>query len=359
MHKPLLSVIIPAYNCSNTIKQIVASIINQPFAKFEIIIVNDKSTDNTAKVIAELAEQDKRIVAVNQPVNGGAAVARNTGIRQARGRYIMFLDADDDIKPNTITSFIKAIEQPNTDIAVSGFTVQTIRQGRVISTVDVCTNQPPVQQPNENWRLYILRLLGLDGRLYQVWNKIYRADIIKQHELQFQPGINFGEDLLFNLDYFAQMRNHIRFINKALYVYQQDLDQGTFSKSSLVYANRLQNYHALQQFLSSEPDTEPKISLLHWIKYNWIYSHLLAIGLSKMKYSARVSAIQEISYQDNLPALSDAQYIGKRRRQLESIIRYLVQRPSLAARLIGSMNTLKNGRLTAPLWQIARRHLNH
>ena len=153
----------------------------------------------------------------------------------------------------------------------------------------------PTKEDNESWKIYILRLLGLDGRLYQVWNKIYLANIIKDNNLMFQSGINFGEDLLFNLDYFAHMSGKISFIPKALYIYYQSLDAGTFSKSSLIYNNRLQNYQAVLEFVGAEPSGDDKDSLLTWLKYNWIYSHLLAISSSDLSHKQKIAKIKEVN----------------------------------------------------------------
>ena len=346
MTKPTLSIIIPAYNCENHIDHMVQSIQASSFTDWELIIVNDKSTDSTKTVVANLAKSDRRITLVNQRQNGGASAARNAGIRKAHGQYIMFLDADDELKPHALATFIKAIEQPQVDLAVSGFTIQAFSGGHRLSSVNTCLNKLPDQGRDESWRLYILRLLGLDGRLYQVWNKIYRADIIHQHQLTFPVGINFGEDLLFNLNYYAHMTGRIKFIHQPLYIYKQNLDSGTFSKSSLIYANRQQNYRT-------------KASLLSWLKYNWIYSHLLAISSSQLPYTQKLASIREIVTSDGDTPFSDPVIIGSRRVKVEKLLHYLINHPRLAISVIGLSNRVKNSRLFAGVWQSARRRLNN
>lgn len=359
MAKPTLSIIIPAYNCENHIDHMVQSIQASSFTDWELIIVNDKSTDRTKAVVADLAKSDHRITLVNQRQNGGASAARNAGIRKARGQYIMFLDADDELKPHALATFIKDIEQPQVDLAVSGFTIQAFRSGHRLSSVNTCLNKLPNQCHNESWRLYILRLLGLDGRLYQVWNKIYRADIIHQHQLTFPVGINFGEDLLFNLSYYAHMTGQIKFIHQPLYIYKQNLDSGTFSKSSLIYANRQQNYQAVLDFMSTEPDSLTKASLLSWLKYNWIYSHLLAISSSQLSHTQKLTSMREIATSDGNTPFSDPVIIGSRRVKVEKLLHYLINHPRLAISVIGLSNRVKNSRLFAGVWQSARRRLNN
>lgn len=355
---PALSIIIPAYNCQDQISRMIRSIQANSYTDWELIIVNDKSTDNTRAVVTALAQSDRRIVLINQRRNGGASVARNTGITKASGRYLMFFDADDEIVPTALETFVSSIDNNRVKLAVSGFTVQTFRNERQLSSTNACTSKLPLQQTGESWRIYILRLLGLDGRLYQVWNKIYRADIIHRYHLSFPVGINFGEDLLFNLSYYACLDGSIEFIPQPLYIYRQNLDGGTFSKSSLIYANRQQNFDTLLEFLAAEPDSETKKSLLSWIKYNWIYSHLLALSSSKLSFEQKLASVREIAASDGDTPFSDPTIVGRKRVMVEKLLHFLIHHPSLAIRLVGTTGQIKNSKPFAGAWRALRNHLN-
>lgn len=356
MTRPELSIIIPAYNCASDITEMVDSIRAQDYSDYELIIVNDHSTDDTAQVLSRLSRSDRRITAINQPANGGASVARNTGISRAKGKYLMFLDADDTLKKGALTKFISAIKSNQAQLAVSGFTIITQRNKQELSRVDVCSELLPGRQTDEPWKIYILRLLGIDGRLYQVWNKIYLTSIIKEHHLAFQSGVNFGEDLLFNLDYLSLI-SHISFIPAPLYNYYQSLDGGTFSKSSLVYQNRLDNFTALEKFLADTPSGETRDSLLRWIKYSWIYSHLLATYSADLPKSTKLSMIRQIHQVDGQAPLSHPSVIGHRKVRLERTIRYLIRHPRFALFSIGLSNAVKYHRLTTGLWHKLKRKL--
>ena len=356
MIKPELSIIIPAYNCASDITEMVNSIRTQDYSDYELIIVNDHSTDDTAKVLSRLSRSDRRIVAINQPANGGASVARNTGISRAKGKYLMFLDADDTLKKRALTKFISAIKSDQAQLAVSGFTIITRKNRQELSRVGVCSESLPSRQTDEPWKIYILRLLGIDGRLYQVWNKIYLTSLIKKHHLIFQSGVNFGEDLLFNLDYLSLI-SHISFIPAPLYNYYQSLDSGTFSKSSLIYQNRLDNFTALEKFLADIPSGEPRDSLLRWIKYSWIYSHLLATCSADLPKSAKLSMIRQIHQIDGQAPLSHSSVIGRRKVRLERTIRHLIRHPRLALFSISLSNAVKYHRLTTGLWHKLKRKL--
>ena len=355
---PEISIIIPAYNCGDQIKTIVNSILSQKFQDFELIIINDKSTDNTLDILKILAKSDNRIKVINQLKNGGASVTRNRGIKKARGKYIIFFDADDDITPTTITKLYDTITNNDSELAVGGFTVQSYRGDNLINSVDVCINQLPTREPNEPWELYILKLLGLDGRLYQVWNKIYLSSIIKNNKIQFQPGINFGEDFIFNLNYLSHVTGKIQFILEPLYLYKQNLEGGTFSKSSLIYDNRLQNYCELEKFVAKIPKSIKKDSLLSWIKYNWIYSHLLAISLSTMDKSAKVKAVTEVRDKEVNLSFSNKNIIGGKRYQIERILAFLLDHPRVAVSFMSINNHIKSSKLTAGMWRKLRNIIN-
>lgn len=356
MIRPELSIIIPAYNCADDILRMIDSIKAQDYSDYELIIVDDHSTDDTAQVLSRLSRSDRRIVAINQPANGGASVARNTGISRAKGKYLMFLDADDTIKKGALTKFVSTIKTDRTRLAASGFTIINLKDRKKLSEVDVCNTSPPDRQADESWKIYILRLLGIDGRLYQVWNKIYLTSIIKKHHLTFQPGVNFGEDLMFNLDYLSLI-DSISFIPASLYNYYQSLDSGTFSKSSLIYQNRLDNFTALEKFLADIPSGEPRDSLLRWVKYSWIYSHLLATYSADLPKSAKLSMIRQIHQVDGQAPLSRPSVIGRRKVRLERTIRYLIRHPRLALFSISLSNTVKYHHLTTGLWHKLKRKL--
>lgn len=110
----MISVIIPTYNRETTIKRAVDSVLGQTYKNFEVIIVDDNSTDNTAKVIENM--QDKRIVYLRQNSNRGACVARNIGISKARGKYIAFLDSDDQWVSSKLEKEVEFLENNNLDI---------------------------------------------------------------------------------------------------------------------------------------------------------------------------------------------------------------------------------------------------
>ena len=109
------SIIIPAYNAENSIQKSIDSILNQTYNNYEIIVVNDGSTDNTINLI----EKNSKIKIINQK-NLGVSSARNTGIENAKGDFIAFIDADDYIEKNYLEEFNNIIEKYNPDLIICG-----------------------------------------------------------------------------------------------------------------------------------------------------------------------------------------------------------------------------------------------
>ena len=93
-----VSIVVPIYNTEKYLKKCLDSIINQTYENLEIILVDDGSTDNSGKIIDDYAKKDSRIKAIHQK-NAGQSTARNNGIKKATGKYISFIDGDDEIKP--------------------------------------------------------------------------------------------------------------------------------------------------------------------------------------------------------------------------------------------------------------------
>jgi glycosyltransferase involved in cell wall biosynthesis len=115
--EPIVSVIIPAYNAEFSIRQCLISVTNQTFDDIEVIVIDDGSTDSTAEIIQSVADEDSRVRFLRQK-NQFAGVARNNGLVQATGDYLLFLDADDYIEPDMLEVMIRLAETHNVDIAI-------------------------------------------------------------------------------------------------------------------------------------------------------------------------------------------------------------------------------------------------
>ena len=117
---PIVSVIVPIYNAENTLERCLSSIKNQSYTNFEVIMINDGSTDNSESICKKFVEKDKRYVLYTQE-NRGVSSARNLGLKKVKGRYIQFIDSDDEIAEECINNMLSAMICHCADMVVCGY----------------------------------------------------------------------------------------------------------------------------------------------------------------------------------------------------------------------------------------------
>lgn len=190
--KTLFSIIIPVYNAQNTIRRTLQSVLNQTFSSYEIIVVNDGSRDNSARILQEFAHYPQ-VTVLNQ-INAGVSAARNSGLQQASGDYVLFLDADDWVDDNFLMSFklnLNAWPAESVDLMVGNLNDNRI--GKVSQAGFFSQQDIP----------YVLGELEMSDNIGYLHNKCYRRQIIDDLHLRFMEGVSMSEDLLFNLKFSA------------------------------------------------------------------------------------------------------------------------------------------------------------
>lgn len=202
-----VSIIIPVYNASKTIRACVSSLINQKYRDIEIVLVNDGSTDDTEKIIKQLLKKDDRIVYVKQ-LNKGVSAARNLGIETASGYYAFFIDCDDELDNNVIGDLVD-----NYDAGVLTGVLHNIVIDGKSSTVkyskDVYDREDFIKE------ILYSNIMG------SAWGYLYKLKDIKK--IKFDINTNYLEDTLFLITYLYNNKiEKIRFIdNKNYYNYIQ------------------------------------------------------------------------------------------------------------------------------------------
>lgn len=197
-----ISIIVPMYNASKTFDRCIGSILNQTYKNFELILVNDASTDNTLELANKCASYDDRVIVIDNP-HGGVSKTRNKGISVATGDYIQFIDADDDIEPNMLEVLLKSALDNDADIVSCAFNHPSIVNYAGDQIFDM-TN--PIDQ---------MRFYQCTFACVVPWNKLFKRDIITNY---FDEEVAFNEDDLFCL---ANMFNAKRAvtISNVLYNY--------------------------------------------------------------------------------------------------------------------------------------------
>ncbi|MCR5636463.1 MAG: glycosyltransferase [Clostridiales bacterium] len=215
-----ISVVIPAYNCGNTIKRCVQSIQSQTYDNIQIVIVNDGSADNTESVLADLQSAYDNIKVISIP-NGGVSHARNVGIDNADGDYIGFVDADDYVDPEMYETLIELIHKHGVKIAHCSY--KNIEGAHIHRVGD--TGRIIIQDHNEA----IKCLLGGKYFIGSLCNKLYRKELFENVRLSEE--IKFNEDILANFELFRQVDKSV-YIDKAFYSYVSCEQSATHKSSS-------------------------------------------------------------------------------------------------------------------------------
>lgn len=206
-----LSIIVPVYNCELTIERCIDSILKSKFNKFEILIINDASKDNSKNVIEYKYLNNDRIKVINLKQNRGVSFCRNLGIKNAKGKYITFVDADDYITDSMYSNMMNIIYKNDVECCICDYS-EVFSDGRIQKS----------KYRYENIKLNreeaIKRYL-VDGISPAIWDKIFKADILKKY-VKFNEDLKVGEDILFCLDFFYRVEN-IYLLNEINYFYIQ------------------------------------------------------------------------------------------------------------------------------------------
>lgn len=224
MNKNTISIIIPIYNTEQYLEKCISSALQQTYTELEIICVDDGSTDKSGQIIDDFAKKDNRIIAIHQK-NAGESAARNTGIKNARGNYIAFMDCDDWIEPTMYEELLKALQISDADMAIAGWIREFGDKSEVVENVKKVKN--PVFGRNELMR-YVYERDSYRSFAY-MWDKLYRKELLIDSSGQlilFDEALPLGGDVLYLARLILNTQKAI-YINKAFYHYIQRPDSGS------------------------------------------------------------------------------------------------------------------------------------
>lgn len=191
---PMVSMIVPVYNSEKTLSRCIDSILNQTYRDFELILLNDGSTDTSGEICDAYAKRDSRVRVVHKE-NTGVSDTRNRGIDLARGEYLQFLDSDDWITPDATTLFVRTATEQQCDMVISQF-YRVI--GEHVSQKGAIDEDGLMDRST-----YANHMMQKPADFYYgvLWNKFYKRSIITEHRLRMDQSISWCEDFMFNLEY--------------------------------------------------------------------------------------------------------------------------------------------------------------
>ena len=217
--KPKISIIVPVYNAQKTIARCIESILNQDYKDFELLLIDDGSQDDSGSICDDYAKQDQRVRVIHKD-NSGVSATRNLALKEVKGEYLQFLDADDWITPNATRLLLESMGQNDCDMVIADF--YRVIGGRLshkgsMDTDGVLSREEFANNMMENPADFYYGVL---------WNKLYKKDIIERHHLCMNPKISWCEDFMFNLEYIRYCKN--------IYVLQVPIYYYVKTKGSLV-----------------------------------------------------------------------------------------------------------------------------
>ncbi len=236
-----LSIIIPAYNAGNTIEECVRSALQQEMDDFEVICIDDGSTDGTAEVLDAIEDSRLQVFHVE---NGGVSCARNFGLKQAQGEYVCFVDSDDYLEPDSL--YREFDSQGNSDLVICGYR-QLYEDGTM--------RDRNIHLPEEAEQMSLSKkdLEPLFPEMYRnmffnvVWNKLFRRDLIRTG---FPEDLCLGEDCMFVFDYMKQVQT-VTLVRNAGYrfrVAQKGSLRKTFREKDFTDSARI--YHTIAPIIT-------------------------------------------------------------------------------------------------------------
>ena len=291
------SIIIPVYKTEDYLRKCIASILNQSFTNYEVILINDGSPDNCPKICDEYAKQDARIIVIHKE-NGGVSSARNEGIKIAKGDYIWFVDSDDYIEENALEILKGHIDRTTADLYVfeHGF-----NEYYEVTNMDnlLCDH-------------YFKYHFG-----FEPWNKVYKRETIAENSLFFDCEEKVGEDLLFNVNFYTKMKNCL-FVDEKLYNYVVRENSAMTTKDNKRYEKQMRLFFKISNLIKTDVSEEnlAVLFIMHIVSglnqsfngFNLLrFRKIIKEYKARAKFNAKVfkKAINKFLYNEN------ASFLGK------------------------------------------------
>lgn len=262
--QPIISIVVPVYNMQSTLSRCLDSILVQTYKYFELILVDDGSTDDSLAICQRYYDTDPRIIVLHKE-NGGLSSARNAGLDIAQGKYIIFIDSDDYVDPDLLEIVVSPMENQGYDCCCFGMIKEfpdentTERIGFIPRSFNINS-----EQERMDFLLYVL----LNYRIgWEAWSRIFRMDIIRQHHLHFVSEREvYAEDLLFSFSYWLYASS-CTVLNACPYHYVQH-------SGSLMDQNRKRNVLPQTNLLVNEALHAVKQTELPIIQQDFAAIHL-------------------------------------------------------------------------------------
>lgn len=251
----MVSIIVPVYNAEQVIGRCIESVMKQEYKDFELLLVDDGSTDASGEICDRYAEKDQRIRVIHKE-NGGVSAARNLALEEARGTYLQFIDSDDWITLDATGLLVRAAQEHECDLVISDF--YRVVGERVSHKGDIDENEVFGREE------FAAHMMENPADFYYgvLWNKLYRRELVETYRLRMDAAISWCEDFMFNLEY---IRHADRFFALQVPIYYYVKTKGSLASQgmSIIKAIKMKSmvfecYNDFYKNVFEEDDYEKK-----------------------------------------------------------------------------------------------------
>lgn len=220
--EPLVSIVVPIYKVEKYLTRCVESLVNQTLHDIEIILVDDGSPDQSGEMCDQFASRDSRIKTVHKE-NGGLSSARNAGMKEAHGKYIGFVDSDDDVELNMYERLAQTAEEHHVDFVMADYKRINKNGSFFVKTLDIDSGYYDRQKIEKDIFPALIMGENLDyGPLLSVWHCLYRREFLSKINLIFDEQVRWSEDNIFSAIMGYNCHSFYYLKGEALYHYYQN-----------------------------------------------------------------------------------------------------------------------------------------
>lgn len=264
----IISIIVPVYNCEASIQKCITSIIEQNVENMEIIVVNDGSNDNTENLLFQLEKQYEALKVISQK-NAGVSAARNRGMKEAIGKYVMFIDADDELESGMLIKILEKMEKTDYDLLIGNIKKRVRNRKGHIQVVISKRKERIYKSSNAIWENFMDMLE--EGILNSPVGRIFKHSIISKYSIKMNTDLSIGEDLQFNLEYLEHTTS-LCICTDILYVYNTQNSYLTNLYRETMFNERKKSIKLLEKHLSLH---ELNTNIIKYLYIKLVYAQLM------------------------------------------------------------------------------------
>ena len=250
MNLPLVTISIPIYHCENHIISCLQSVVNQIYKNIEIQLVDDLGNDNSMQMAEGFIKEhpDFNFKILKNEKNSGLSVVRNVGINNAQGKYIFFLDSDDEITPDCISKMVEIAEREKVQMVCGNVRTLKLDTLEEVNAFKLAITEEKIEGNKQIFDLFVQGKFPVPS-----WNKLILLDFLKKNQLYFTPGL-FAQDSLQSFET-ALVLESVCFLQDYTYIYYLHQDSVIHNRKKKHFDNWITIAQIFEKHYQNEKDT--------------------------------------------------------------------------------------------------------